>query len=254
MARSKSTSSLDLKSLPAVIESVKTPVGFSALCVVILALGALSWAAWVSEANQKILIVSVMGILGFVILGTLGLAFWRPEALTGNQKIATGSNTDDIKSYALDEALRTVLERNRRIDVLRVFALTSGQITPLLYNLIDGVFIGEIRIILFEPSETDTLSKETIAKIRQNYEGIAHYLDQLRTKVRKVEVKFQPFCPTEYYITLDNRELILGWFRYDPSSFTGFRAEKPIVMRGNGLLRDVIRQKAELFDTWFKGA
>lgn len=98
------------------------------------------------------------------------------------------------------------------------------------------------------------LPKETVINIRQNYNGIAHYLEQLKTKVRKLEVKFQPFCPTEYCVIIDNRELILGWFRCDGTSFTGFRAESPIVLRGDGTLRDVVRQKADLFDTWFKSA
>jgi hypothetical protein len=187
-----------------------------------------------------------------VILGTLALAFWRTEALFANSDLPTKTQVDEINRHGLDEALRTALQRNRRIDVLRIFALTSGQITPLLYNLIDGVYIGEIRMILFDPSNNKALSEETIAKIQQNYEGITHYLEQLRTKVRKLEVKFQPFCPTEYYIIVDENELIVGWFKFDPQNFTSFRAQDPTVLRGQGPLRDMVRMKAEVFDTWFK--
>jgi hypothetical protein len=250
MARNKISSPIDLKHLPAVIKSVKTPVGFAALCVVILAVGALALGAWMNGENQRLLIISVMAIVALLVVGIFTLAFFRPVALDGSGEDPAGEDRNSIQSCALNEALRSAFERNPRINVLRVFALTSGQITPLLYELVDSVHLGELRMILFDNSSS-ALPEDLRSKIKQNYEGVTHYLEQIRAKVKRLEVKFQPFCPTEYAIIVDNHELILGWFRYDRTSFTGFRAERPIVLRGRGSQADIVRHKADLFDTWF---
>jgi|ERR1051326_146844 hypothetical protein len=231
-----------------IISSVKTPLGFSALCVLVFVLGTLFFSRQMSEYNQWIAIISSMGIGALVFVGTLALEAWRPGSITG--RLETHA-TPELSSHSLDEAIRLVLEKNRRINLIRVFALTSGQIAPLLYDIIDEVRVREIRFILFRPPQ-GVLPDSVLDKITQGYEGVKHYLDQIRERVVKFDIRFQPFCPTEYFIIIDDTDLILGWFKNDSTSFTGFRAQKPIVLRGKGdLLREMIRLKAELFDSWF---
>lgn len=251
MAPNKTGGYLDLKRLPAVIGSVKTLIGFSALCVIMLAAALSPLSAWMSANNQTLLIACTFGLLALVITGTFFIAIRQSISLTGGPYSPSTVKADDVESRGLGAAVKMTLEQNEKIKVLRVFALTSGQLAPLLYQLIDEVFVGEVRVILFDPTANKLLSNETIEKIKQSQATALYYLNQIKTKVQRSEVKFQPLCPAEYYVIADDHAMTLGNLKYDPSSFTYFRAQKPFNFRASGSMADLIRAKAELFDSWF---
>ncbi|AEV86858.1 hypothetical protein ACWT_5840 [Actinoplanes sp. SE50] len=98
---------------PAIVEAVKTPLGFFALVVLavegILAVG----VGLTSGPNQTYLVLGMIGLVASLILLVTGMAVWRPESLYGKTpeivvsiaKAPAGSGSPDTQDGGVAEVV-----------------------------------------------------------------------------------------------------------------------------------------------------
>ena len=160
----------------------------------------------------------------------------------------------EITSHDFPGALTYAFSLRPSPNTVRVFALSSWRIQPLVEQLIDKSSLNSVQLLLANPDEYYVEPSEIFAQ-ELSLAVEWKWLDMVRSqKITKLEVCQYDFFPTEWFILLDDDVVVFGDFEFDKNSVARARTSQCVFVAANSgagavILRNKCRKFQLLFDS-----
>ena len=163
--------------------------------------------------------------------------FWRSDQSRrrSNQLLSEMNSrvAADITSHDFAEAITRAFELRKNPNNVRIFALSSYKIQPLVEQLIEKGTIPSVQLLLANPDEyyhdpSDIFTQEMSLAVEWKW------LDMVRNKkISRLEVRHYNFYPTEWFILLDNEVVVFGDFEFERNSVARAKTSSHVFVAGN---------------------
>jgi hypothetical protein len=164
-------------------------------------------------------------------------------------------SSPDLQIKKLSDAIIDVINKYQNISILRVFALTTGSIEPIIESS-KVPSINSVNILLYSAKEDKNFTDQKRADMLENQCILMIKNWRRLSKNHKCNISIQKynFQPMEYFIIFDNYVLIQGVYMFEENPETiGIIAQSPLIISNktqNG--RELIEQRILVFDALFK--
>lgn len=179
--------------------------------------------------------------------------FWRSDQSRrrSNQLITEMHSrvAPDITSHDFATAITYAFSIRDTPKTIRIFALSSYKIQPLIEQMIDKSSLDSVQLLLANPNEfyadpSEIFTQELSLAVEWKW------LDMVRNqKVLNLEVRQYNFYPTEWFILLDDEVVVFGDFEFDKHSVARARTSQSVfVAANNGAGSDILKNCSRKFE------
>jgi hypothetical protein len=157
------------------------------------------------------------------------------------KKLGQINSNEIVHRYDLNEAIRKAFERNRRVNELRIFAISTGMIQPIIRSS-NNVQIKKCIVLLREFDEREASQnidfKNEIESIIKKW-----YVLKNEGKILELEILRYRFHPTEYNCIFDKETLICGLYAPLQEDDSKVRVLEPLLItndtsQGKSIIND----------------
>lgn len=116
----------------------------------------------------------------------------------------------------LQKCLTAAISGKAEIGKFRVFAMSTGYIHPMMQSFFrtSGTSIGEAYIMVCDAESKNNSVPENFAEHVKS-KVIEWRRLKKEGKIRRLDVYTYSFFPTEYYVVIDETDLVMGQFVFD---------------------------------------
>jgi hypothetical protein len=142
----------------------------------------------------------------------------------------------------LIQAVNDTTKRLPYVRRMRVYALSSGMIQPLVAS--SKLEIDECTVLVRGFTDEE-LKIDSYRNYNSHIEDMIREWEKLRQRgrIKTLTVKRFFFAPTEYHIIFDESYLILGLLKPDPGSWSTVAVEEPVLVRNVNQITDSLVRK-----------
>jgi hypothetical protein len=159
----------------------------------------------------------------------------------------------DITSHDCATSISRAFDLRKNPSSVRIFALSSYKIQPLVEQLIDKGTIHTVQLLLANPDEyyhdpSEIFSQEMSLAVEWKW------LDMVRNrKISHLEVRHYNFYPTEWFILLDSEVAVFGDFDFEKNSVARAKTSNHVFVASNtGAGVEILLNLSTKFDYLFE--
>jgi hypothetical protein len=161
--------------------------------------------------------------------------------------------TPDISSHSMEDAFDAAFRIHPKPQCIRIFALTSWRIQPMIKSRCVLHDIDEVDLLLVNPKSyiqnpSDDLGHESRLSITWNWLAMVKDGD-----VKRLSLNQFNFYPTEWFVLLDNEVVIFGDYVFESENIAKAYTERTVVVgRNNGAGSALVSSFEKKFLSLFK--
>ena len=175
----------------------------------------------------KLTVEQIIGVLASVIIVTLlsNAHVFRSIRDTIKEHVI---NAHGVKfGESLSEAVNEITSKHTKISDLRVFAISSGQIQPLIEA--SKTTVSRCDILLWAPGEAsgtafdgfDTHIKDHARRWKQMHD---------KNRINSLTVSRYDFFPTEYMVIVNSDMVLIGCYKVDKDTWSAVNVCDPMII------------------------
>jgi hypothetical protein len=204
---------------------------------------------WLSTIFPSMKLEQMVATLVGLFTGTTLYIFMLSKKLQATleeiQRDTSNLRTTGIQRDSINSAIQIALRHRRVIDHMRVFAISSGQIQPILAGQNFKANKCTLALRSFDGLTKDGQDEQFEIHIGQLIGEWQRMVT--RGKITDLAVRRYNFPPTEYYLILDDAVIICGGYAFDSSNWSKVDVLDPFVILADSpdraeYIKDIIQR------------
>ncbi|MCX5007780.1 hypothetical protein OHB05_34920 [Streptomyces sp. NBC_00638] len=168
------------------------------------------------------------------------------EDLARDQPRLLGEASSNFQIAPISAAFITAATLSPRVDVLRIYSLSSVQMSNFLQH--SGIRVNECRLMIYKPPDENGLFAQQIEAAIQAWRASV-----TAGRIRRLEIRRYDFFPTQYEAIFDASFFIAGLFHPDPVEISGAAVRDPLTVHAQSLSgARIISDSVDRYDRLFR--
>lgn len=199
--------------------------------------------------STSIYFLDLKQVLGISLALFSGIAIYFDDVL---HKLLT-ARLGLFEHKNLNDAIVTACNTHPNVKHIRIFAVSSSLIQPILRSI--GTKVDKCTILLYSIPNSSIDSASSEVKHEMNIESVVRDWKHFRDDgfIRELFIWRYNFFPTEYYLVFDDRNIIVGHYLINENRAAKCDVQEPFTANDNspeGKL--LINKYINVFDTVVK--